>query len=46
MKKMMKYIKALELLNFNTYNLVVIDINLPSIDGFSILEILREKDIV
>lgn len=36
--------EALELLNFNTYNLVVLDINLPSIDGFSILEILREKD--
>lgn len=37
--------EALELLNLNTYDLVVLDINLPSIDGFSILEILREKDV-
>ncbi|SCK04420.1 Response regulator ArlR [uncultured Clostridium sp.] len=36
--------EALELLSFNSYDLVVLDINLPGIDGFSILQKLREKD--
>lgn len=36
--------KALELLSFNTYDLVVLDINLPGLDGFSVLQELREKN--
>lgn len=36
--------EALELLSFNSYDLMVLDINLPGVDGFSILETLREKD--
>lgn len=36
--------EALELLSFNSYALVVLDINLPGIDGFEILKVLREKD--
>lgn len=36
--------EALELLSFNSYDLMVLDINLPGVDGFSILKSLREKD--
>lgn len=36
--------EALELLSFNSYELLVLDINLPGIDGFEILKVLREKD--
>lgn len=36
--------KALELLSFNTYDLVVLDINLPGLDGFSVLQELRENN--
>lgn len=37
--------EALELLSINVYDLLVLDINLPGVDGFSILEILRQKDV-
>lgn len=37
--------EALDFLSLNTYDLVVLDINLPGIDGFSILKRVREKDI-
>lgn len=36
--------EASYLLNINRYDLVVLDINLPGNDGFSILKCLREKD--
>ena len=36
--------EALELLSFNIYDLVVLDINLPGADGFSILQELRKKN--
>lgn len=35
---------ALELAEINTYDLIVLDINLPDIDGFTILKSIREKD--
>ena len=37
--------EALEFLSVNTYDLLVLDINLPGVDGFYILEKLRESDI-
>lgn len=37
--------EALELLSFNIYDLVVLDINIPGVDGFSVLKALRDKDI-
>ena len=37
--------EAVEYLELNSYDLVVLDINLPGIDGFSILRNLRQKDI-
>lgn len=37
--------EAMEYLELNNYDLVVLDINLPGIDGFSILKNLRQKDI-
>ncbi len=37
--------EAMEYLELNHYDLVVLDINLPGIDGFSILRKLREQDI-
>lgn len=36
--------EAMEYLELNSYDLVVLDINLPGIDGFFILSGLREKD--
>ena len=36
---------ALDFLSLNTYDLLVLDINLPKVDGFYILKKLREKDI-
>lgn len=36
--------EALELLSFTTYDLLVLDINLPGVDGFSILKELRERN--
>ena len=30
--------EALELLSFNIYDLVVLDINIPGVDGFSVLK--------
>ena len=37
--------EALELLSFNVYDLVVLDINIPGVDGFTVLKVLRDKDI-
>lgn len=37
--------EALELLSFNVYDLVVLDINIPGVDGFSVLKALRNKNI-
>ena len=36
--------EAMEYLELNTYDLVVLDINLPGIDGFSILQELRKRN--
>ena len=36
--------EALEFLSVNTYDLLVLDINLPGVDGFYILEKLRESE--
>ncbi|MGL4799132.1 MAG: response regulator transcription factor [Cellulosilyticaceae bacterium] len=36
--------EAIELIHANPYDLIVLDINLPGIDGFSVLEQLREKN--
>ena len=36
--------EAKEFIDYNTYDLVLLDINLPGIDGFSILKYLREKN--
>lgn len=36
--------EAIELLSFNTYDLIVLDINLPGVDGFSILKDLRKNN--
>jgi two-component system, OmpR family, response regulator len=36
--------EAIELLSFNTYDLIVLDINLPGLDGFSILRDLRRNN--
>lgn len=38
--------EALELLSFNSYDLMVLDINLPGVDGFSILLTLKEYSIL
>ena len=32
-------------MSFNIYDLVVLDINIPGVDGFSVLKALRDKDI-
>lgn len=37
--------EALDFLSFNTYDLVVLDINLPKVDGYEVLRKLRETDI-
>ena len=37
--------EAMEYLELNSYDLVVLDINLPGIDGLSILRNLRKEDI-
>ena len=37
--------EALDFLIFNTYDLVVLDINLPKVDGYEVLKKLRETDI-
>jgi two-component system OmpR family response regulator len=38
-------LEALTLLRKQKWDLVILDINLPTIDGFSLLEKLREKDL-
>ena len=36
--------EALELFNVNDYDLIILDINIPKIDGFEVLKIIREFD--
>lgn len=36
--------KTIELLEINTYDLLVLDINMPEIDGFTILKKIRQSD--
>lgn len=36
--------EALDFLSYNTYDLVVLDINIPKVNGLSVLMNLREKD--
>ncbi|EHB5085077.1 response regulator transcription factor [Enterococcus faecalis] len=36
--------KTIELLEINTYDLLVLDINMPKIDGFTILKTIRQSD--
>ena len=35
-------VDALHLFNHNTYGLVILDVNLPSIDGWGVLESIRK----
>ena len=36
--------EALDLFNVNDYDLIILDINIPKIDGFEVLKIIREFD--
>lgn len=38
--------EALEFLSYNAYDLIVLDLNLPNVDGYTILSKVREKDAV